>query len=268
MPHRTNRDATHRMDVAIATWQPEGIHRVEAMNLPRVPGVRYVVSWQLPGPDPVIPESLACRDDVSIFILNRAGVSENRNNACDHCTAEIILNSDDDLVYTADGLQAVMDTFESDPDLDLACFRYNGAPDKYPAEACDLASRLPKGFFVATFEMAIRRRVLNNVCFDIYFGPGAPFFQSGEDTSFLLDTILCGHKCRFFPITICTHDHPTTGDKPMPKGVAMAEGFLIRRQYPVSWILRMPLKAWRNMRKGGTFFPTLFYLFKGSFIRI
>lgn len=268
MTDRQDSERTHKMDVAIATWQPQGIRRVEAMDLPRVPGVRYVVSWQMPGPDPVIPDSLACRDDVAVCILDRPGVSLNRNNACNHCTAEIILNSDDDLVYTADGLQAVIDTFDSNPDLDLACFRYNGAPDKYPADACDLSHRLPKGFFVATFEMAFRRRVLDIVCFDPDFGPGAPIFQSGEDTKFLYDAIKAGFHCRFFPITICTHDHPSTGDKPMSKGVAMAEGKLIRLQYPGSWILRTPLKAWRNKKKGGSFFPALYNLFRGALIKI
>lgn len=268
MTDRPNCERTHKMDVAIATWQPEGIRRVEAMNLPHVPGVRYVVSWQLPGPDPVIPESLAGRDDVSVFIIEKAGVSVNRNNACAHCTADIILNSDDDLVYTAEQLQSVIDTFDRNPNVDLSSFRFNGAPDKYPAIECDLLDRLPKGYHVTTFEMACRRHVLEKICFDLNFGPGAPLFQCGEDSKFLHDVIRAGFHCRFFPITICTHDHPTTGDKPMPKGVALAEGKLIRLQYPASWILRVPLKAWRNKKKGGTFFPALYYLFRGALIRI
>lgn len=268
MTDRPDCERTHKMDVAIATWQPEGIRRVEAMNLPHVPGVRYVVSWQLPGPDPVIPESLAGRDDVSVSIIEKAGVSVNRNNACAHCTADIILNSDDDLVYTADQLQSVIETFDCNPDVDLAAFQYNGAQKQYPPKECDLTSNLPKGYYGSLIEIAVRRKVFRKVTFDVNFGPGAPLFQSGEDSKFLYDVIRAGFHCRFFPITICTHDHPTTGDKPMPKGVALAEGKLIRLQYPASWILRVPLKAWRNKKKGGTFFPTLYYLFRGAMIRI
>lgn len=268
IPHGQNSNMAHRMDVAIATWQPEGIRRVEAMNLPQVSGVRYVVSWQLPGPDPVIPESLACRDDVSVFIIEKAGVSVNRNNACAHCTADIILNSDDDLVYTAEQLQSVIETFDRNPDVNLAAFQYNGAKKQYPAQECDLTSHLPEGYYGSLIEIAVRRKVFRKVTFDVNFGPGAPLFQCGEDTKFLFDVIRAGFHCRFFPITICTHDHPSTGDKPLSKGVALAEGKLIRLQYPASWILRVPLKAWRNKKKGGSLLSTLYYLLRGALIRI
>lgn len=261
-------ERTHKMDVAIATWQPEGIRRVEAMNLPHVPGVRYVVSWQLPGPDPVIPELLAGRDDVYVCFTDKPGLGTNRVNACANCDAEIILIADDDLIYTQDQLQAVINTFDRNPDVDLATFQFIGSPKKYPGKECDLTLPYPKGFYVTTFEMACRLEVIRKVNFDSRFGLGAPLFQSGEDSKFLYDAIRAGFHCRFFPITICTHDHPTTGDKPMPKGVALAEGKLIRLQYPASWMLRVPLKAWRNKKKGGTFFPTLYYLFRGALIRI
>ena len=257
---------THKMDVAIATWQPEGILRVEAMNLPRVPGVRYVVSWQLPGPDPVVPESLARRDDVFICYTNELGVGANRLNACNHCNAPIILNSDDDLVYTSAQIQSVIDTFEANPDVDLATFRYDGTDKHYPASRCDLAFPLPKGYHVACFEIAVRSHVLKQIAFDPRFG--APLFISGEDSKFMFDALKSKVHCTFFPITICTHNHLTTGERPMPKGVALAEGCLIRLQYPASWILRVPLKAWRNKKKGGNFYPTIYYLFKGALIKL
>ena len=268
MTDRQDCEITHKMDVAIATWQPEGIRRVESMNLPHVPGVRYVVSWQLPGPDPVIPDSLACRDDISICFTDNPGLGANRVNACDNCDADIILIADDDLIYTPHQLQAVIDTFDRNPDVDLATFQFIGSPKIYPEKECDLTLPYPKGYYVTTFEMACRLHVIRKVNFDSRFGLGAPLFQSGEDSKFLFDAIKAGFHCRFFPITICTHDHPSTGDKPMPKGVALAEGKLIRLQYPSSWILRVPLKAWRNKKKGGTFFPTLYYLFRGALIRI
>lgn len=268
MTDRQDSERTHKMDVAIATWQPEGIRRVEAMNLPRVPGVRYVVSWQLPGSDPVIPESLAGRDDVYVCFTDKQGLGANRVNACAHCDAEIILIADDDLIYTPDRLQAIIDTFDRNPDVDLATFQFIGSPKKYPEKEFDLTFPFPKGYHAASIEIAFRHKVLDQINFDSRFGIGAPLFQSGEDSKFLHDVIRAGFHCRFFPITICTHDHPTTGDKPMPKGVALAEGKLIRLQYPASWILRVPLKAWRNKKKGGTFFPTLYYLFRGALIRI
>lgn len=250
----------------MVTWKPEGIRRVENMNLPRVPGVRYVVSWQLAGPDPLIPDSLRNRDDVSVCFTDEPGVGANRANACRNCQADIILNSDDDLIYTPEQLQAVIDTFNANPDVDLASFRYTGSPKNYPAQECDLHLPLPKGFYATTFEMAFRRRSLNLIQFDPRFG--APLFISGEDEKFLFDAIKAGLHCRFFPVTICAHLHSTTGERPMPPGVALACGKLIRIQFPVSWVLRIPLKAWRNKKKGGSFLPTLRHLYRGALIRI
>lgn len=254
------------MDVALATWKPEGIRRVAAMNLPVVPGVRYVVSWQQAGPDRKIPESLAGRDDVTVCFTEEPGVGANRRNACNHCEADIILNSDDDLIYTPEQLQSVIDTFRANPDVDLAMFRYDGSATQYPDKEFDLGFPMPKNYFYAGIEMAFRRRVLDQVQFDSRFG--APLFVSGEDSKFVYDAIKAGLHCRFFPVTICTHDHPSTGDRPMPKGVALAIGKLIRLQFPVSWFLRLPLKAWRNKKIGGNFLSTIFYLYRGAFIRL
>ncbi len=258
----------NKLDVAIATWKPEGILRVEAMNLPKVPGVRYVISWQLAGDNPIIPESLANREDVFVCFTNELGLGANRINASANCDAEIILIADDDLEYTAEQLQTVINTFNSNPSIDFAAFQFKGSPKKYPNIACDLSYPLPKGYYITTFEMACRSIVFKKVNFDRRFGLGAPVLQSGEDTKFLYDVIQSGFHCRFFPITICTHDHPSTGDKPMTKGVAMAEGKLIQLQFPYSWILRIPLKAWRNTEKGGKFLPTLYHLFRGAFVRL
>lgn len=256
----------NKLDVAIATWKPEGILRVEAMNLPKVPGIRYVISWQLAGESPIIPEALANRDDVFVCYTNELGVGANRRNACNNCDADIILNSDDDLVYTAQQLQSVIDTFEANPSIDLASFRYKGSPKNYPQEECDLSFPLPKGFYATTFEMAFRRECLRHIQFDPRFG--YPIFISGEDEKFLYDAIKANLHCRFFPITICTHDHPTTGDRVMPSKVAAACGKIIRLEYPSTWILRIPLKAWRNTEKGGKFLPTLYHLFRGAFVRL
>lgn len=51
-----------KLDVAISTYQPQGLQRVADMNLPQVEGVRYVVSWQQHG-GARIPEQLL-RNDV------------------------------------------------------------------------------------------------------------------------------------------------------------------------------------------------------------
>ena len=54
-----------RLDVLIATHRPEGIKRVVDMDLPRVDGVGYIVSWQ-DHRGVLVPQELARRDDIEI----------------------------------------------------------------------------------------------------------------------------------------------------------------------------------------------------------
>lgn len=256
------------LDVAIATWKPEGILRVADMNLPEVPGVRYVVSWQMAGQNPNIPKLLAQRNDILVCFTNEPGLGANRANACRNCNAPIILIADDDITYSAQQLLSVIDIFKKNPDIDLAAFRYDGANKTYPAQETEISYPMPKNYYISSIEIAFRQRVLDKVCFNSDFGIGSSVFQAGEDTMFLYDAIKAGFHCRFFPITICTHDHPSTGDRPMPRGVALATGKLIRLEHPRSWILRIPLKAWRNTKIGGSFFPAMLRMFHGALIKI
>ncbi len=119
------------LDVLISTMGYDGIKRVVAMNLPRVDNVKYIVSWQLPGDDfpGVIPQELM-REDVNVYQLNSRGISLNRNNAIDNSTADICLTADDDLKYTPEQLKSVIATFENNPDVDIATFKYSGNDKK------------------------------------------------------------------------------------------------------------------------------------------
>ncbi len=239
------------LDLALATWQPDGILRVAAMNLPRLDGVRYVVSWQASGDAP-IPTELDTRTDVSIHRTDAVGVSANRNNALDHCTADVVLNSDDDLIYTADGLQAVRRAFAEHPEVDFAVFQYDGADAKtYPSKECDLAV-MPKNFWVATFQLAVRRNsAAGDIRFNTAFGPGSEFTASGEDEVYLLTARRRGVNCRFFPITITTHPGLSTGMRRVTDiKVLHGIGAFIRLNYPRTSLLRIMLKAWRLWRSG------------------
>ena len=250
------------LDLAIATWQPEGIRRVAAMLLPRAEGVRYVVSWQASQGAPIPPE-LTERTDVSIHRTDVEGVAANRNNALRHCTADIALNSDDDLIYTPEAFQAVRHTFAEHPELGLAAFRYEGDnPKQYPARECDL-TLIPKGYWASTIELAIRLRSASptgtsgttpasaSLRFNTAFGPGAPFTASGEDEIFLLTARRRGIACRFFPITIARHPGQSTGSRPVSDNrVLHGMGAVIRLSYGLCSLPRIVLKAWRMQRSG------------------
>lgn len=243
-----------RLDVLISTYGNDGIERVARMALPEVGGVTYVVSWQLPLPESeaTIPAPLR-RHDVIIYPTATKGLSVNRNNALRASEAPLCLIADDDLSYTPARLQAVIDTFDRNPDVDLASFMYEGADSKrYPEAETDLTV-LPKNFYISSIEIAFRREAVarNSLSFNENFGVGAPLLRSAEDAVFLLDARRAGLRCRFFPIVITRHEGLTTGSRAITdRGVAMAEGAYIWLAHRWPGALRVPLFAWRNWRAG------------------
>ncbi len=240
------------LDVLIATHTPTGIHRVEGMGLPRVEGVRYVVTWQGHEGAPV-PQGLAGRGDVEIYRTDSRGLSNNRNCAMGHARADIILFADDDITYTPGGLRAVKRVFEEDPTLGMATFRHQGpVPKSYPAAECRIGRRLPAGYYVSAIEMAVRRdSPAGALRFDPQFGIGSTRWSVGEDSMFLLAARRRGVNISFFPIIIAAHPSLTTGTRPMTATPALrGTGACIALEYPLTWPLRIPLKVWREWRAG------------------
>lgn len=256
------------LDVAVSTHGKDGILKVEKMLLPPQDGVRYVISWQ-EHKDAPVPDSLSGRRDVEVWRLEEKGLSNNRNNAIAHCKSDIVLIADDDLVYKADGFRVVMKAFESDPDLDLATFRAKYShPKTYPEDRSILGTPLPKGYFVASIEIAFRRDRLSGLYFNPRLGLGSGEMLCGEEEIFLHEAIQSGKICRHIADVVCEHPHPTTGTK-VTAGVLMGQGYVIRRLYGVTAFPRIFLKAWRVSKAFSVSFPkTLWHLLRGAFKKI
>lgn len=261
----TSTSAVPDLSVLIATYRPEGIERVAAMDVPEVEGIHYWVSWQEHGDAPVPPE-LVQRNDFTIFRFDRRGQSANRNNLLEHASGRIFLIADDDLTYSESQLKAVIRAFSLRPDMDVATFMYEGAHHKtYPTCECNL-KKLPRGFTVGGIEIAFRTSDrTKSLRFDELWGIGAPVLASSEDEIFMLDARRRGLHCRFIPIVITSHPHQSTGTRAITNpGVLMASGAYILVEYPFSAIFRLPLKAYRlhkNQQVG--FFQALKGLLRG-----
>lgn len=254
------------LQFAIATHRPEGIQRVAQMVLPPIEGVGYVVSWQAHENAP-IPQALV-RPDIEIYRLDETGQSKNRNNAYSKCSADIIVSSDDDLTLYPAGIHGLIKAFEENPDVDFATFRSDhGDPSRFPAENTPLRRPLPKGYYVTGFEMAFRQRVASRVRCCEELGLGSAKFHGGEDEMLLQSAIMRGLNCRFFPITVCSHPHLSTGLQPsLSDSNLRAMGAVIGLTYPHSKWPRAILKAWRICRAGqASLIKSIFRIAQGTF---
>lgn len=254
------------LDLAICTHRPEGIRRVEKMLLPPVEGMRYIVSWQ-GHQDAAVPECIRQREDVVVLRYEGKGLSGNRNNALDHCTADLALFADDDIILNLKGISELRRYMEEHREVDVVTLKSVHADmDRFPSVEADLNGGYPKGYSVASFEIAVRRSTAGRLRLCPELGLGAERLWGGEDEAFLLSAIHRGLRCRFVPIEICAHPGESTGTKSrLNNENLLAMGCVSHLTYPATSFLRLPLKAWRLWRAGQAgFFRALYYLCGGA----
>lgn len=219
--------------IQIATLGAAGVERAARMCLPSMPGLTYLVSIQNPDGESIdIPATLR-RPDIHTVMYPDRGISLNRNHALALADADIIFIADDDLDYSAEGIDAVRRYFERHPEVDYVTFRHRGPDNKYfPPVESPLQPREPAGYYLTAFELALRRSSLTpQVRFSEWFGPGAPYFLAGEDIVMLLTLQRLGLRGMYIPVTVAEHHGLTTGHRRATPGVLRAQGGYFRLRY-------------------------------------
>ena len=141
---------------------------------------------------------------ITCYSFKERGVGLNRNNALLRATSDIILFSDEDIVYEGDYEEKVLAEFERHPKADMILFNVDVARDratyhisKYGRVRFYNCGRYP------TYSFAIRRKKVHsaNITFSLLFGGGAKY-SNGEDSLFLHDCLKHGFKIYTAPIKI------------------------------------------------------------------
>lgn len=232
--------ARPKLSVVVCTYGLDGIRRVAEADYPRVEGVEYCVSWQLPEGEAVVPEELK-RPDVRVEVSRSRGLSRNRNLSLGMARGELSLISDDDVRYTPDYFANLFRAFKEWPDADIITFSYESAhyPKSFPDHSFD-HSHSPRGYFVTSFEIAFRTStVAGRVEFNENFGIGAKW-PSCEEEVFLHDARKLGLRLWFVPYPVARHDGSTTSDREGAKPLFIeTKGASFRILFPITWPLRM-----------------------------
>ncbi len=237
-----------RLQVLISTFG-SGAGAIDPAGLPRLDGVAYMVSWQ--NPEGLRPDlaTLAARPDVSVVESASRGLSNNRNAAFDLASAPYVLIADDDLSFRPEGLQAIIQAFDSEPALDFLTLRSDmPEPRVYPADGHDLA-RPCKGYAPVSFEIALRRSSLvrSGVRFSPLAGIGAPYLCAGEEELFVYHLCRAGLHGRFVDAVCAVHPGSTTGFRRAADAAMLRTkgSVACRTQHPLRALLRLPLLAAR-----------------------
>ena len=219
-------------------------------HLPAVEGVRYVITVQ--DPEFVLkPEDLGSleREDVDLRIYHDSGLSNNRNHGLESVSGDIVMIADDDLVFYPDGLKAVIQAFEENPDLDWLTTRAEMPENRvYPPDGWKLSDTY-RFYVPVSFEIAFRRSSLPaGMRFSTLAGIGAPFLNAGEDDLFFHHLRRAGLNGQFREIKAVTHLGATTDVHSAAdprflraKGALM---YVMRGALPA--LVRLPLEARRS----------------------
>ena len=150
---------------------------------------------------------------IKIYCMNEKGVGLSRNNALLRADGDIVLFSDEDIVYNEGYAKAVLDAFEANPDIDMIFFNFDVAEDRqtYHIEKKGRIRSYNCGRY-PTYSLAVRREVLHKkgITFSLLFGGGAKY-SNGEDSLFIKQCIKSGMKALALPITLgCEVPRPST----------------------------------------------------------
>lgn len=143
---------------------------------------------------------------ISCYSFAEKGVGLSRNNALLRATADIVLFSDEDIVYDKGYEERILEEFKKHPEADMLLFnmRVGEARATYYTEQFHRVHIWNAGRY-PTYSFAVRREKLHaaHVTFSLLFGGGAKY-SNGEDSLFLKDCLTCRFKVYAVPVTIGT----------------------------------------------------------------
>lgn len=142
--------------------------------------------------------------EVRCYSFAERGVGLSRNNALLRSSGDIVLFSDEDIVYEDGYDKKILKAFEENPEADMLLFNMEVESERatYHIEKKHRIFFYNSGRY-PTYSFAIRREKLfnANITFSLLFGGGARY-SNGEDSLFLMDCLRKKFKIYALPITI------------------------------------------------------------------
>ena len=141
---------------------------------------------------------------ICCYSFAEKGVGLSRNNALLRATADIVLFSDEDIVYEDGYAEKILAEFKTYPDKHILLFNMDVAEGRrtYHTTAPTAVKWYNCGRY-PTYSFAIRRERLHqaNVTFSLLFGGGAKY-SNGEDSIFIRDCLKKKMRALAVPVNI------------------------------------------------------------------
>lgn len=180
-----------RVQVLVATMHQRDLSIVERMNL----STDAIVANQADRTE--IRQKTYDTFAVKMVTTSTRGLGINRNISLAHATEEILLFSDDDVIYYEGYAQAIQRAFQEHKDADAIIFNVDIVDGKVPWRQTKVSKRVRiyNALNYGSVRLAVRRSSLlrERISFSGCFGSGG-IFSSGEDSLFLCDMLRRGFR--------------------------------------------------------------------------
>lgn len=191
-------------------------------------------------------------ENVKVINSFERGLSKSRNLAIANATRELLILTDDDVVFQPRFDSHIIKAFNSDSRRDGFRFEFlNGKGNfakKYPKHFQKKLSQL-QILNTSSVELVFKRKSIQNVNlkFDEKFGLGTEF-SLGEEAVFVSDAIKLGLKIGFFPEVLVAHSHFTSGQKRAVSSQYYIQSAVFYRIYGKMYLFWIALKIFFDLK--------------------
>lgn len=219
--------------------------------------------------DSVLNKKIVDRENnITMMNFNEIGLSKSRNRGLENSNTDIVLLTDDDVVFKPNCDDIIRNAFEENKDADIITFQVKTPEGELFKNYSKVPFRHNKRSIlkVSSIEIAIKKDAVDKyrVKYDEDFGLGSKYV-SGEENIFLIDCIKKGMNIIYEPKVINIHPKETSGNDLDLKAI-YSKGALFYRMFGISSILMsvyFVIKKRKILKNG--LFKSICYIYKGIF---
>lgn len=204
-------------------------------------------------------------ENIEVINSFEKGLSKSRNLALQRASKDLVVLTDDDVIFQSGFEDFVLNAFNSNPNHDGFRFQYEN-------ENRILSKKYPKKFLsklsdfeilnASSVELVFKKDSIKSkgLLFDENFGLGSKFYM-GEEAIFVSDAIKKGLNIGFVPKTILIHSDLSTGEKTSSSKLYFIQSAVFYRIFGKLYLNWVALKLFFDLKQGKINISQVYYLF-------
>lgn len=191
------------------------------------------------------------------------GLSKSRNIAIKEANEDIVLLADDDITYTENYKEIILQAYKKYKKADIICFYVESTNKKRKTKRM-LTGNIGfiKAMKIVSFEISFKRKSIidNNISFNEKFGAGTPL-NRGEEQIFLYNALKKNLKIIFVNKKIATvNQEESTWFEKFDENFFIIQGKVFKQlssKFYTLWCLQYAIRKYFLYRKNISFFKAL-----------